>query len=91
MCCQHKSVKTFIVVCSILTILGGLAFLALTFNMLMSTDWTMKSSPIANSTYVTARSPDALAQFSIYIAGIAFALAVLAILFGIFGICTLTF
>ena len=32
-----------------------------------------------------------MAQFSIYISGIAFALAILVILYGMFGICTLKF
>jgi len=59
--------------------------------MLINTDWTMKTTAIGTSTYVAASSPDALAQFSIYIASVAFALAVLVIFFGIFGLCTLTF
>jgi hypothetical protein len=91
MCYKHQSVKIFIVVCSVLTILGGLAFLSLTFNMIINTNWTMKATPILTSTYIAASSPDALAQFSIYISGIAFALAILVILFGMFGICTLKF
>ena len=91
MCYKQQPVKIFIVVCSVLTILGGLAFLSLTFNMIINTNWTMKVTPLKTSTYIAASSPDALAQFSIYIAGIAFALAVLVILFGMFGICTLKF
>jgi hypothetical protein len=88
MCCKPTAIKIFIVVCSVLTILGGLTFLGLTFNMIVTTNWTMKST--LNST-ITASSPNALAQFSLYIAGIAFGLAVLVILFGMFGVCTLKF
>ena len=58
MCCKPTAVKIFIVVCSVLTILGGLTFLGLTFNMIVTTNWTMKANTL-NSTI--ASSPNALA------------------------------
>ena len=64
--------------------LGGLTIIGFTFFMILTTTWTMKNT---SSVVAAASSPNGLSDFAIYVASISFGIGVLAVLFGVFGVC----
>ncbi len=52
--------------------------------MILTTTWTVKNT---SNVVSGASSPAGLSDFAIWIAGISFAIGVLTVLFGVFGVC----
>jgi len=82
--CRLNCVKVFIGIQSVWSILGGLTIIGFTFFMILTTTWTVKNT---SSVVSGASSPAGLSDFAIWVAGISFAIGVLTVLFGVFGVC----